>query len=329
MLAIYLFLLDWRTKLPPGSNRAEFFYSLEAVIPLFAIGIGLGAAQRLNTIIILSIILIVALSITLIHLPKLRYMSMATTLVMLATVGAVVVQTLSFISNTMDIFPVIPSALGHPPAGADLNEFVDYGSIWAGTSLQSVDPVDEVGGVKIEDALHARQGSYLVDQRVGRNAMVTRITIIEFDGVSAAREFIDAWNPCQPHFSECAYVFDLDMEETVLLEGRFLRIYDNDTALAQNAWQTLKWVTIIETEGAFIDAMPLNKEIREMIADRYRNEETKPVGGEWQVQPVGTPLEIYGEPTAINYSTATPTPMTIGTTTVTPQMIIGTEAPTP
>jgi hypothetical protein len=329
MLAIYLFLLDWRTKLPPGSSRAEFFHSLEAVIPLFAIGIGLGGAQALSTIIILSLILIFALSITLIRLPKLRYMSMATTLVMLATVVVLAGQTLSVVLNTLDGFPVIPSALGHPPAGADLAQFVDYRSNWVGMHLQSIIGVDEVGGVKIEDALQAQQGSYLVDQRDGRNAMVTSITVIEFDGVAAARQFIDAWNPCQPSTWECDHVVDLDMEETLLFEGRFLRVYDNDTALAQNAWQTLNWVTIIETEGTFIDAMPLNKEIREMIADRYRNEETKHVGSEWQVVPVGTPIEIFGEPTAINYSTATSTPITLGTTTVTPQMVNGTETPNP
>jgi hypothetical protein len=40
MLALYVYLLDWRAKLPQGSNRAEFFYSLETIVPLFVLGIG-------------------------------------------------------------------------------------------------------------------------------------------------------------------------------------------------------------------------------------------------------------------------------------------------
>lgn len=271
ILALYIYMLDRRAKLAPGSNRVEFFYSLEAVIPLFILGIGLGSAENLSTIIVLSILLIVALSVTLIRLPKLRYMSMATTLVMLATLGVVAGQTLYVVLNTLDVFPVVPSALGHPPAGADLEDFVDYRNNSLGMALQSTRPVDEVNGVEIEGASQAYQGQYLVSKSKGRNDMVTRITVIEFDSVSAARAFIDAWSPCQPFAWNCDHMVDLDMENTLLFEGRFMRTYENDTALADNAWQTLNWVTIIETEGTFIDAMPLNKEIREMIEDRYRS----------------------------------------------------------
>jgi hypothetical protein len=328
MLAIYIYLLDWRKKLTPGSNRVEFFHSLEAVIPLFVLGIGLGSAEGLNTIIVLSVLLIVALSITMIQLPKLRYMSMATTLVMLATVGVVAGQTCYVILNTLDVFPVVPSALGHPPAGADLNGYVDYSDNQLEMVLQSTNAVDELNGVKIEDAMQARQGHYLVGKSEGRNDMVTRITVIEFNNVKAAREFIDAWFPCKPYAVYCDHVIDLDMEDTLLFEGRFLRIYDNDTALAHNAWQTLNWVTIIETEGAFVDAMPLNKEIREMIADRYRHGvENKDSGNDWEILPIETPRVIQLEPTVVEYFTSIP--WATETATATLGVINGTATPTP
>jgi hypothetical protein len=269
MLALYIYLLDRRAKLTPGSNRVEFLRSLECVIPLFVLGIGLGGAKGIGNIIILSFFLIVALSITMIRLSKLQYMSLATTIVMLATVGVVAGQTLSVLLDTLDVFPVIPSALGHPPADADLEEFVTYKNNSLGMTLQSTNSLVEVNGVQIKEATQAQQGQYLVSRREGHNDMITRITLVEFTNVSAAREFIDVWNPC-PSYWDCDHSVDLDMEETLLFEGRFLRIYDNDTALAHNAWQTMNWVTIIETEGAFIDAMPLNKEIREMIESRYR-----------------------------------------------------------
>jgi hypothetical protein len=222
-------------------------------------------------------------------------MSMATTVVMLATVGVVAGQTLYVVLNTLDVFPVIPSALGHPPVDADLNEFVIYDYEPIKWTLQSTNSVEEVNGVEIIGEIQAEQGHYIVSRGEGRNDMVSHITVIEFSGVSEAREFIDAWYPCQPYSWECDHTIDLDMEDTLLFEGRFLRIYDNDTALAHNAWQTVNWVTIIETEGTFIDAMPLNKEIREMIEARYRGI----VENESGVLPIATQHYILVEPTAI------------------------------
>jgi hypothetical protein len=200
-------------------------------------------------------------------------MSLATTLVMLATVGVVAGQTLNVVLNTLDVFPVLPSALGHPPTDAELNDIATYENNRLGLTLQSTQPVTEVNGVQIGNDHQAQQAQYLVSRSESRNDMISRITVVEFDKVGAARAFIDEWYPCQPHW-ECDHAIDLDMEETLLFEGRFVRFYDNDTALAHNAWQTMNWVTIIETEGIFIDAMPLNKEIREMIENRYRGVES-------------------------------------------------------
>jgi hypothetical protein len=271
MLALYIYLLDWRAKLAPASNRVEFLHSLEAAIPLFVLGIGLGGAKGLGSIIFLSLFLVAALIITVVRLPKLRYMALATALVMATTFGIVAGQTLYVLLNTLDVFPVLPSALGHPPANADVKDFVTYENNSLGLSLDSTKPVNEVNGVQISEAIQAQQGQYLVSRSEGHNAMVSRITVVEFATVGAARAFIDLWDPCLPPTGRwgCDHLIDLDMEETLLFEGRFLRFYDNDTALAHNAWQTMNWVTIIETEGIFIDAMPLNKGIREMIESRY------------------------------------------------------------
>jgi predicted anti-sigma-YlaC factor YlaD len=292
-LAFYIYLLDWRAKLVPASNRVEFFHSLEAAIPLFVLGIGLGGVKGLVSIIYLSLLLVAALIITVVRLPKLRYMALATTLVMITTFGIVAGQTLYVLLNTLDVFPVLPSALGHPPTNADVREFVSYENNSLGLTLESVKSINEINGVEIREATQAQQGEYSVSRTEWRNAMVSRITVIKFANVGAARAFIDAWNPCQYEW-ECDHVVDSDMEDTLLFEGRFMRLYDNDTALAHNAWQTMNWVTIIETEGIFIDAMPLNQEIREMIENRYRS-----VENESGVLPIATPIIIQLEPTII------------------------------
>jgi predicted anti-sigma-YlaC factor YlaD len=294
MLALYIYLLEWRAKLPHGSNRVEFLHSLETAIPLFVLGIGLGGVKGLPSIIFLSLFLVAALIITVVRLPKLRYMALATTLVMVTTFGIAAGQTLYVLLNTLDVFPVLPSALGHPPVNADIKEFVSYQNNELGLSLESINTINEVNGIQISEANQAQQGQYLVQRDEWRNAMVSRITVIEFDNVGAARTFIDAWNPCHYGYG-CDHVVDSDMEDTLLLEGRFLRIYKNATALAHNAWQTMRWVTIIETEGIFIDAMPLNKEIREMIQNRYRSVAENESG----VLPVKTPKIILIEPTII------------------------------
>ncbi len=271
MLGLYLYLLDWREKFDFVSNRIDFFHSLETVIPLFVLGLGMGGAQSLGGIAILSLIMLIALSITLIRLPRLRYMSLTTTLVMLATVGLVAGQTGGVLIDTLDLFPILPSALGNPPTGADPEDMVILNNPELGLNYQSSENVTEVNGIPIVEGAQAVQALYYVDSSSGHNDMVTRITVVEFDTVGAARTFINDWYDRQGQWEYELY-YDLNMEETLMFDGRFIRTYDTDVALAHNIWQLMKWVTIIETEGALIDAMSLNKEIRNVIADRYNND---------------------------------------------------------
>jgi hypothetical protein len=270
LLVLYIYLLERRSKIPPASNRIDFLHSIESVIPFLALGIGLGAVRGLDSVKVLSLLILIVLSITLIRLPRLRYMAAATILVMLVIVGVVAGQALNMLWDTLDVFPVLPSALGHPKTGADLENVVRLENAdKLGLVLQSTYQVFEVNGIEIGEGAQAQQALYYATNTTNRNDMITRITVIEFDSVGAARAFIDAWYTPQSYW-DYEHIIDLDAEDTLLFEGRFIRSYDSDVALAQNIWQTMNWVTIIETEGIFIDAMTLNKEIREVIVASYK-----------------------------------------------------------
>jgi hypothetical protein len=101
LLGLYIYLLQRQSNLPPSTNRVDFLRSVESVIPFLTLGISLGTAKGVNIILMLGFLMLIALSITLIRLPRLRYMTTATILVMLVTVGVLA----GLMLNTSDIYP--------------------------------------------------------------------------------------------------------------------------------------------------------------------------------------------------------------------------------
>jgi hypothetical protein len=53
-------------------------------------------------------------------------------------------------------------------------------------------------------------------------------------------------------------------------EGQLIRAYNETTATAYNAWQIDEWVTIIAVEGIPTRALPLAREVKEVVTETYR-----------------------------------------------------------
>ena len=284
--ALYIFILRYRARQHTGRFFGELLLSLEATVPLLFLV--LAALNLVNSgsfpAAALSVGLVVfALFFTLLRLDELPYMTVLTLVALFAGGLMLIGNAVGGVAGIFDLQLDWPSELGHPAdppsdlAAFNLDQFgyrlVDSGPA-AGPIGRETLPADAAGT------------AFLYENAAGNEIVVY---VLDFNTETPAENFFGDWfRGVDGGF----YAVHLDLNETLFNEpdgrgdhplrwelelpgawfgqaGQVARSYGESGMTAVSAWQFEEYVTIIEVDGIATRALPLAKEVKEIVAEAY------------------------------------------------------------
>ncbi len=263
VLALHVLLVRWRSQREPGTGLRDLLLSLAISGPLLVIAViafELLSAGAMLAASAAMLFLLAALGLTFILLPRLPYVTLAAVLVLLVVNALLLGQTALGILIVGDFSLESPLALGHPAEGIAVEDaaLIDMRPL----GLDSVERValTAVDNVEIGPQSRAARATYEGNDRL------VFLTVVESERLSEVDSFFLAWKNtvCRIRIS------GLEINLPGLTDqGRIMRCYDPLTGRAYNAWRAGNWATIIEVPGAFSEASPLAREVKDVVTGSY------------------------------------------------------------
>ncbi len=287
VFTLYIFLLRWRVQQASQRFHKEFLYSLEASIPLLILVLGtltLMSSGGFPEMIFSAGLLVVALVFTLVQLSNLPYMTLLTLVNLLVGGFMLIGNAFGGFASLFDYTMDWPAALGHPVAGVSVETASKFDLLPLGFVHKDNISVTEVGNLPIPDDAEGFQSLY-----ANSGGQTASVILIRFDDQIDAREYFTTW---RKKVSVGFYDIELDLSNAQFdepngysehplswqlalpgiwfgQEGQIARSYNENTLTAHNAWQTDNWVTLIKVQGGVVQALPLSRQIKEVIAEDY------------------------------------------------------------
>jgi len=266
LMVAYIALLLWRKGKEQRTTPVKLL--LSSVIGLPLLGLALAAYHLIgvgNPLVVLMAVLLLlgALLVTFILLPRLSYMTLTTVLVLFLVNGLLVGRAAAGVVALGDFSWQTPAELGHPPEGVVLEDAacVDMSALnltWVEST--EVTWVDNVWiGLQAEAVRTAYEGN-------DRQAF---LTVVKFESSQEADQFFVAWKDAVSGGVRLTH-FEINLPG-LPGQGHIMRAYSAQAGWAYSAWQTEEWVTIVGVPGAFSQATPLSQDIKELVANSYRD----------------------------------------------------------
>ena len=283
LFALYGFVLYWRTQQKSESFGGEFLLSMEAAVPLLVLTLAALTQASSGDFAEMAFsigLLVLAIFFTMVQISKLPYMIVITPLILLAGGIMLVTNAVGGVVSLFDLTPQWPEELGHPDTlNADFN-LTGLGY----TALETTTP-SGIGTFPLPEGVEAREVVYT--RPGGETASVI---VIQFPDNDSAHNFVSDW---QRTFSRDFYSIRMDFSAASFddpngygdhplhwrLElpgvwfgqhGQITRSYDESALTAYNAWQVDEWVTIVEAKGGVAQAIPLSRQIKELVSESYQ-----------------------------------------------------------
>ncbi|HLF89902.1 MAG TPA: zf-HC2 domain-containing protein [Anaerolineales bacterium] len=283
LFALYGFLLYWRTQQKSERFWGEFLLSLEAAVPLLILTLAtltLVSSGNFAEAAFSTGLLILAIFFTMVQISRLPYMVVLTPLILLTGGIMLLANAVGGVASLFDLTPQWPAELGHPD---ELDTDFDLTGLGF-AALESFTPTG-VGSFPLPEGVAAREEVYL---RPGGGT--ASVIVIQFTDRGSAHDFLSDW---QRSFFHDFYSIRLDFAGTRFndpngygdhplhwrlelpgvwfgQEGQIVRSYDDSALAAYNAWQVDEWVTIVEVEGGVAQAIPLSRQIKELVSESYQ-----------------------------------------------------------
>ncbi len=285
LFVCYILLLHGRMQQKSTRFSGEFLLSLEAAVPLLILTLAtltLISTGGFIEAMLSAGFLVIALLFTLIRIGELPYMSLFSLLTLFVGGLMLLGNALGGFVNLFDLTPAWPASLGHP---ADTSSATELDLTPLGyTRLESFTPT-EVDDLTLPEGVIAIESLYT---RAGGST--ASIVLLQFPDRMDAQTFFARWhthvsndfyaiwvNLSGNNFNEPDGYADHPLNWQLELpgvwfgqEGQIARSYDENALTAFNAWQVDEWVTIIEVEGGVAQALPLSRQIKEWVAERYQ-----------------------------------------------------------
>jgi predicted anti-sigma-YlaC factor YlaD len=271
-LAVYVGLLLWRRHKEPGTPISGVLLSLLTAMPLLFLA--LAALDVMSTggalsVVAAALLLLVALLVTFVLLPRLPYATLVVVLVLLLANWVLLGQTAAGVVAVGDFSWQTGAELGHPPEGIGLEDAVRVDLSSLGLDPVETAEVTWVNKVWIGAQAQAVQAKY--EDQYGDGDQQARLTAVEFEGLQEADQFFVSWKEAVSPGIELAH-FEINLPG-LPGQGGLVRTYSAQSARAYSAWRSGSWVTIIEVPGPFSQAAPLAREIKELVASSYQSGE--------------------------------------------------------
>jgi hypothetical protein len=185
-----------------------------------------------------------------------------TVLVLLLAIGLLAGRAIVAVVAMGDYTWKTPAELGHPLGEgtiADVThaDLTSLGLKWTGS--MDLSRVDNVWFGRCTKAIR------IVYKGDNRRVF---LTVAEFGSTREADRFFVAWKKAVSGGTRLTHL-EINLPG-VPGQGRIMRGYSAQTGQAYSAWQTEEWVTIIEVPGTFPQAMPLAQDVKELMANSYR-----------------------------------------------------------
>jgi anti-sigma factor RsiW len=263
VLALYVLLVRWRSQRESSTALGDLLLSLTISVPLLiaaVIAFELLATGAMLAASAAMLFLLAALGLTFALLPRLPYVTLAAVLVLLVVNGLLLGQTALGILILGDFSLESPIALGHPAEGVAVED-----AVLIDMEPLSLEPVERmvvtaVGKVEIGPQSRAARASYKGDGRL------VFVTVAESDSLQEVDGFFLSWKDTVCRIRISGVEINLP---GLTDQGRIMRCYDPVTGTAYNAWRAGNWATIIEVPGAFSEASPLAREVKDLVTRSY------------------------------------------------------------
>ena len=283
--ALYIFMLRFRARQSSGRFLGEMLLSIETTVPFLFLTLAaltMTSSESFPASVIALGWVVFALFFTLLRLDELPYMTVLTLAALLAGGLMLVGNAIGGVARIFDLAPDWPAELGHP--AADLTEAPVFDLSALGYQVVQTGSITAVGAEDLPEGTTAFAADY---ERPGGGEV--SIYTLQFAGEDAADAFFMDWSRevdggfhamrldlSSSRFNEPDGFGDHPLNWWLELpgvwfgqEGQLLRAYLESTMTAYNAWQIEEWVTIVAVDGIVTQALPLSREVKEVIAEAY------------------------------------------------------------
>jgi predicted anti-sigma-YlaC factor YlaD len=266
LAAVYVALLLWRGRKEQRTTPVELLLSLVTGLPFLGLALAtyhvIGVGSPLVALVAV-LLLLGALCITFLLLPRLSYMILTAVIVLFLMNGLLVGRAVAGVVALGDLSWQTPAELGHPPKGVAVEKAVQVDLTSLGLEWTESAEVTWIDNVWIGLEAEAVQATY---EGNGRQAF---LTIVKFESSQEADQFFLAWKDTVSAGVGLTH-FEINLPG-LPGQGRIMRTYSAQAAQAYSAWQTEEWVTIVEVPDAFPRATPLSQDVKELVANSYRD----------------------------------------------------------
>lgn len=266
MLVLYISLLLWRRRREPGTGTGDVLLSVLTAIPLLVtalVAYHLVGTGTMLSVLVAALFLLIALVITFVLLPHLRYMTLATVLVLLLVNGVLLGEALAGVV-TLGVFSwQTPAALGHPAEGVTPKHAARVDMQPLGLEWVESTEVTWVDNVWIGPQAEAVRATHEDDR------CQVFLTVIQFESRQDAGEFFTAWKKAASSRFRITH-FEINLPG-LPDQGHVMRSHNAQTGRSYSAWQARNWVTIVEVPGPLPQAGPLARDVKELVARGYRS----------------------------------------------------------
>jgi hypothetical protein len=264
LLVLYIYLIRWRSWQTGLELKHERLLSIESGVLFLLFGLALLTREWI-ALAPAALVLAIAAAYTFRRVGNLRYMSHTAAIVMVVVMLSQIVVISVMMLDALDVYPVAAGSLGNPISIADASEATSFRQLEEGLNFSGIGEIgDELFGLPLE-GVEAVQSLYVLE----RNEIVlnARITVLRFGDASEAVTFVDeAHAVLDSHYVP----HDVDYRGNIpFFETNLIRMYDTRLEIAYNFWPSGEWVTVIEVEGPFFEALDTARDIRVLVNEGY------------------------------------------------------------
>jgi hypothetical protein len=188
--------------------------------------------------------------------------TLTTVLVLLLVSGLLLVEAAAGVVALGDFTWQTPGGLSHPPEDVALEEAVQVDMTPLGLSQRQSTELRWVDNVWIGPKAKAVRAAYEGED------LWAFLTVLRFEDQQRADEFFTSWKKAVTEGVQIAH-FAINLPG-LPGQGRVWRSYEYQGSEAHSAWQTDRWVTIVEVPGPVHQAMPLAREVKELTSSSFR-----------------------------------------------------------
>jgi len=268
LMVAYIALLLWLRRKEQRTTPVKLLLSLVPGLPFLGLALAtyhvIGVGNPLVALVAV-LLLLGALLVTFILLPRLSYMTLTTVLVLLLVNGLLVGRAVAGVVALGDFSWQTPAELGHPSEGVAVEKAVQVDLTSLGLEWTKSTEVTWVDNVWIGLQAEAVRATYEGNDRQAF------LTMVKFESSQEADQFFVAWKDAVSAGVRLTH-FEINLPG-LPGQGRIMRAYSAQTGRAYSAWQTEEWVTIVEVSGAFSQATPLSQDIKELVTRGYQDGE--------------------------------------------------------